>query len=266
MGTVDSQGIKIHYIGKKTTDTKKLSLLFAPGIMIPAWIWEKQLEYFSKHYNVIAMDPRSQGDSEQTTEGHYALSMAKDIQAVVETLDLQNVVVIGWSLAVPQVVNYAIHFGSPRIVGLVLIDGILGIDPSLPFYQSMIDLWLQFQMDRTFHTREFIKSIFRQPQEESFIQKLTEVALRTPTNTAMTLINNYMFQDFRPLLPKIKIPVFIATVDGPRLGYMQMMQNMIPNSHLEIFHSAGHPLFIDQPEAFNRSLEAFLKNLPVEKN
>ena len=74
---------------------------------MPAWIWEKQLEYFSKDYNVVAIEPRSQGTSDQSSEGHYAFSLAKDIQSVVNTLDLQRLVVVGWSIGVPQVLNYA---------------------------------------------------------------------------------------------------------------------------------------------------------------
>lgn len=260
-GFVESQGIKIHYLAKNMDDTKKVSLLFVPGIMMPAWIWDNQLEYFSKNYKVVAMNPRSQGDSEQSSEGHYALSMAKDIQAIVETLNLKSVILIGWSIGVPQVINYAAHFDLKRLIGLVLIDGIVGTDSSLPFYQSMVDYWTQFQMDRIANTEKFIKSLFKQPQKESYFEKLNEAAMRTPTNTVMTLIENYILQDFRSLLPHINIPTLIATIDGPRLEYMQKMHDLIPASRFEIFESAGHAIFADQPEKFNRLLEAFIKDL-----
>lgn len=258
-GFVESGDVKIHYISKKNHGTKKTSLLFVPGIMMPAWIWGKQLEYFSRDYHVVAMEPRSQGDSTQSSEGHYALSMARDIQAVVETLNLESLVLIGWSIGVPQVINYAVHCDLKRLVGLVLVDGIVGVGSSAPFYQSMVDNWVQFQMDRTANTEKFIRSIFKQPQEESYFEKLYEIAMRTPTNTVMTLINNYMLQDFHPLLRHIDLPTFIATVEGPRLHYMEGMHHALPNSQMEVFQSAGHALFVDQPERFNRSLETFIE-------
>lgn len=260
-GFIESRDVQIHYIAEKFDERNKASLLFVPGLMMPAGIWEKQLEYFSNKYNVVAMEPRSQGDSSHSTEGHYAFSMAKDIQAVVEALNLKPLVLIGWSIGVPQVVNYAAHFGLKRLVGLVLIDGIVGADPSLSFYRGMVDSWAEFQTDRIPNTEKFIKSIFRQPQKETYFEKLKEKAMRTPTNTVMTLINNYIVQDFRPLLPHIDIPTFIATIEGPRLGYMQEMNNLLPNSHMEVFPSAGHALFVDEPEGFNRSLEAFCESL-----
>ncbi len=260
-GFVESQGIKIHYLANNFNDTKQVTLLFIPGLMMPAWIWENQLEYFSKNYRVVAMDPRSQGDSEQSSEGHYAYSLAKDIKSIIEKLELEPLVLIGWSLGVPEVVNYAAHFASKRLIGLVLIDGLVGIDPSVSFYQSTVDYWTQLQTDRVSKTREFIKNIFKQPQNEAYLEKLNEVALRTPTNTVMTLINNYLLQDFRPLLPRILTPTLVATVEGSRLDYMKKMNALIPNSRLEIIEAAGHALFVDQPDRFNHLLEVFIKGL-----
>lgn len=260
-GFVESQGIKIHYLANGIHDKNKISLLFIPGVMMPAWIWEKQIEYFSKNYNVVAMDPRSQGDSEQANEGHYALSMAKDIKTIVDKLGLEPLVLIGWSLGVPEVVNYAAHFSSKRLIGLVLVDGLVGIDSNVSFYQTTVDYWDQFQRDRISKTKEFVRGIFKQPQTKEYLEKITEAALRTPTNTVMTLMNNYILQDFRPILPSIDLPTLILTVDGPRLDYMRNMQELVPSSHLEIIKMAGHAIFVDQPEKFNYFLENFIKNL-----
>lgn len=262
---VVSQGARIHYLAKNLADQNKLSLLFVPGVMMPAWIWEKQLDYFSNGYRVVAMDPRSHGDSEQSSEGHYAFSMAQDIKSVVDQLELPPFVLIGWSLGVPQVVNYAAHFKSKGLIGLVLIDGLAGIDPTVSFYQSTVDYWTQFQVDRIGKTDEFVRSIFKQPQDEAYFEKLCAYALRTPTNTVMTLMENYILQDFRPLLSKIDIPTLIVTTDSPRLGYMQKLQTMLPTSRLEVIKSAGHALFVDQPGIFNRLLEGFLKELSKKK-
>lgn len=259
-GFVDSQGVKLHYLSNQIDD-KKISLLFVPGIMMPAWIWNNQLEYFAKYYNVVAMEPRSQGGSDQSSDGHYAYALAKDIQAVVNALHLQPLVLVGWSIGVPQVLNYAQHFASDKLIGLVLVDGIVGIDPGISFYSSMVEHWSQFQMDRIAQTQTFVKCIFEQPLPAAFLEKLTEVALRTPTNTVMTLINNYILQDFRPLLEQVKIPTLIATTEGPRFNYMQMMNSAVPNSQLELFEAAGHALFVDQPLKFNQLLDKFIKTL-----
>lgn len=183
----------------------------------------------------------------------------------MDKLELKPLILIGWSLAVPEVVNYAVHFSSKDLIGLVLVDGLAGIDPSVSFYRSTVDCWAQLQIDRIPRTREFIKEIFKQPHPGAYLEKLYETALRTPTNTVMTFMNNYILQDFRPLLPRINVPTLIATVEGPRLGYMQKMETLIPDCRLEIFQSAGHALFVDQPERFNHLLEAFIKGIMEKK-
>lgn len=165
-------------------------------------------------------------------------------------------ILVGWSIGVPQVLNYAAYFDSGRLSGLALVYGIVGTDSDLPFYRSMVDYWSQFQTDRIPNTKAFIRSLFRKPQKESYLEELTETALRTPTNTVMTLIYNYILQDFRPLLPRIRIPTFIACIEGPRLDYMQNMNRSLPDSAIEIFSKAGHALFADQ----NRKFQSFDRN------
>lgn len=260
-GFVESRQAKLHYMTNSAKSSGGVSLLFVPGVMMPAWIWEKQLDYFASKYRVVAMDLRSQGDSTQSTEGHYASSMAEDIKAVVDTLDLKPLVLVAWSLAVPIAVNYAALHGKEGLIGLVLVDGLSGFDSSQPFYHSTIDFWMKLQADRPAKTREFIRNIFKQPQPEEYFDKLYESAMRTPTNTAMTLIDNYLLQDFRPLLPKIDVPTLITTVEGPRLEYMKNLKTLLPDGRLEIVKDAAHTLFVDQPKLFNNILEEFIVGL-----
>src|SRR5271165_4964262 len=65
-----SDGVKIHYVEAGTTRTTggvpASSILFIPGWTMPAWIWQKQIDYFSPKYRVVAIDPRCQGESSQT--------------------------------------------------------------------------------------------------------------------------------------------------------------------------------------------------------
>ncbi len=257
-GYVESQGVNIHYVTNEIEETSAGSLLFVPGVMMPAWIWEKQLSYFSKTYRVVAMDPRSQGDSTLSSEGHYAFSRAKDIAAVVDHLNLRHLILVGWSLGVPEAINYASHFRSRDMAGLVLVDGLAGIDSTIPFYHSTVDYWSQFQTDRAAQTKEFIELIFKHPQSEAYLNKLYETAMKMPTNTVMTLMNNYILQDFRSLLPALNIPTLIVTIEGPRIGYMQDIQTLLPHGRLEIIEEAGHALFIDQSNTFNTLLETFI--------
>src|SRR5918993_1503784 len=67
-----SDRVRIHYFeAGLESPRRKPTLLFVPGWMTPGWIWEYQLAHFAKNYRVVAMDPRSQGESSKPAEGHY---------------------------------------------------------------------------------------------------------------------------------------------------------------------------------------------------
>lgn len=89
-----ADGAKIHYIEAG----KGSAILFVPGWSMPGWVWEKQIAHFAEAHRVVAMDPRSQGESSQTAEGLYPAARARDIKAVVDQLKLGPVVLVGWSM------------------------------------------------------------------------------------------------------------------------------------------------------------------------
>ena len=67
-GTITtSDGVKIHYLEAGQGP----AILFIPGWTMPAEIWRPQIDYFSQHYHVVAVDPRSQGDSDKPGDGNY---------------------------------------------------------------------------------------------------------------------------------------------------------------------------------------------------
>src|SRR5437879_2479667 len=90
---------------------------------MPALIWDPQFKYFAEHFHVVALDPRSQGDSDKPTEGNSCERRAQDIKELLEHLKLDHVVLVGWSLGVPELLTYAEQFGGSRVRGYVLVDG-----------------------------------------------------------------------------------------------------------------------------------------------
>src|SRR5277367_3748319 len=67
VGPGSGPGLSVGGGGSVTKAQQKVSILFVPGWTMPGWIWEKQIVRFSREYRVVAMDPRSQGESTQTS-------------------------------------------------------------------------------------------------------------------------------------------------------------------------------------------------------
>ncbi len=51
-----SDGVRLHYVEAGSGP----AIVFVPGWTNSAWIWEPQIQHFSKKYRVVALDPRFQ--------------------------------------------------------------------------------------------------------------------------------------------------------------------------------------------------------------
>jgi pimeloyl-ACP methyl ester carboxylesterase len=102
-------------------------IFFHHGWPLSADDWDNQLLFFlSEGYRVIATDRRGHGRSSQVSDGHDMDHYAADVSAVVEHLDLHNVVHIGHSTGGGQVARYVAKYGQPqgRVAKAVLISAV----------------------------------------------------------------------------------------------------------------------------------------------
>jgi non-heme chloroperoxidase len=53
---------------------------------MPAEIWGAEIRSLSHEYHVIALDPRSQGESQETDDGNFPQRRAQDIKDLVDDL------------------------------------------------------------------------------------------------------------------------------------------------------------------------------------
>jgi len=273
-------GLKIHYLdtgfapdripiytpptlpGKHQLDpAPAANILFVPGWTMPGWIWEQQIAYFAKTHRVVAMDPRSQGESSQTSEGHYPAARARDIKAVVDQLKLAPVVLVGWSMGVTEAAAYVDQFGTDTLAGLVLVDGWAGADYDPKMTPQMWQWAAGFQKDRQAQTEAFVRSMYKKPQSEEYLKRVTQASLRTPTNSAVALFVGAFTSDYRPALAKIDKPTLLVVAQSPWLPTFQDMQKRIPGSRIEVLENVGHALFVDDADRFNSLLEDFVKGL-----
>lgn len=257
-----SDGVRLHYLESGSGP----AIVFVPGWTMPVEIWEHQIRHFAQSHRVVALDPRSQGDSEQTTEGHYPDRRAQDIKELVDELKLAPAVLVGWSMGVAEVVSYVDQFGTDSVRGLVLVDGHVGVDFDPPIARQWFDWISGFQKDRQKATEAFVRSMYKKPQGEDYYRLITQASLRTPTNTAMALLIGLMASDNRPALAKIDKPTLIVVAPSPYSAIYEDMHKRISGSRLETFEEAGHALFVDEPDRFNTLLEDFLNNLRAQKD
>jgi len=102
-------------------------IMFHHGWPLSADDWDAQMLFFlSKGYRVVAHDRRGHGRSQQVADGHDMDHYAADAFAVVEALDLKNVIHIGHSTGGGEVARYVAKYGQPsgRVAKAVLVSAV----------------------------------------------------------------------------------------------------------------------------------------------
>lgn len=251
-------GIRIHYLEAGSGRP----IVFIPGWTMPAWIWQKQIDEFSKKYHVVAVDPRSQGESDQPTSGHLPETRARDYKELVDHLGLKQPVLVGWSMACGELAKYAEQFGTDNVAAFVLVDGFLS-DKASPEMLAGISGWMnQLQQDRQKQADGFVRSMFKKPQTEDYLKRVIDASVQVPADTAVVLIYNMItVKDFSTGLARMNHPVLFAYQPESQPTADFLKSKLGDKVRLEKFDGDGHALFVDDPEKFNRVLEEFIRSL-----
>mgnify|MGYP001077758061 CR=1 FL=1 len=248
-----SDGVRLHYIEQGRGPT----IVLVPGWTMPAWIFGAQIADFSKHYRVIAFDPRAQGESELAADGYEPNRRAQDIAELIRATGVEPVLLVGWSLGVLDSLAYVHAHGDSRIAGLVLIDNSVGEDP--PPVASRQRAHRRRPASRETRMRVFVRSMFVHPPPAAWLDRLTADCLRTPEPAAEALLaypeprsywKDAVYSTDRPVL-------YVVT---PRLaGQAANLQLHRPNAEAVVMRGVGHALFVDDPLGFDALVESFIR-------
>jgi non-heme chloroperoxidase len=120
-----SDGVDIFYKDWGPRDAQPI--MFHHGWPLSSDDWDAQMLFFlAQGYRVVAHDRRGHGRSSQVSYGHDMDHYAADAFAVVEALDLKNVVHIGHSTGGGEVARYVARHGQPagRVAKAILVAAV----------------------------------------------------------------------------------------------------------------------------------------------
>ncbi|MFC9114421.1 MULTISPECIES: alpha/beta fold hydrolase [Streptomyces] len=100
-------------------------VVFSHGWPLIADAWDPQLKLMADNgYRAIAHDRRGGGRSGQSWEGNNLDTYADDLAAVIEKLDLRDVILVGHSTGGGEVTRYIGRHGTDRVAKAVLVGAI----------------------------------------------------------------------------------------------------------------------------------------------
>ena len=100
-------------------------VVFSHGWPLTADAWDGQMLFLGQQgFRVIAHDRRSHGRSDQTWDGNDMDTYADDLAALINALDLRDIVLVGHSTGGGEVAHYIGRHGTARVAGAVLVGAV----------------------------------------------------------------------------------------------------------------------------------------------
>ncbi len=122
MGTIiTDDGTQIYY---KDWGTGR-PVVFSHGWPLNSDSWESQMLHLASHgLRAVAHDRRGHGRSSQPWHGHDMDTYADDLAQLIETLDLRDVVLVGFSTGGGEVTRYVGRHGRSRVSRIALVSAV----------------------------------------------------------------------------------------------------------------------------------------------
>jgi non-heme chloroperoxidase len=230
-------------------------VLFVPGWSMPGSVFAAQRNDLDIDHDVLVLDPRGQGQSERTEQGQYLERRALDIGDVIEALDLTDVTLVGWSIAIGEVLSYVAQYGTARLRGIVLIDGM--ISPPIEQIGPVHQFLRGFHHDRGGWTAAFIASIAPPSMDVEERNALAAESMKLPAASGYGLLLDAYLIDHASALATVDVPLLFAYQTGAA-SQAPIVTRHAPHAVTIEFAGASHMMFAEQPDRFNECLRQFM--------
>lgn len=245
------------------------TLLLLHGFPFDRSMWRGQAAALGQEFRVIAPDLRGAGETPVGVGDVTLETLAEDVAALLDELNLGRVVLGGLSMGGYVAFEFFRKFPE-RVRALVLADTRPQADTEegrrvreenarralqegmAPIVESMLPKLLSAgTRERGGELLERVRSMMLGVKPEGAAALLRAMALR---------------RDQTDLLPSINVPtlVVVGSEDAVTpLADAETLRAKIEGSRLLVIEGAGHLSNVEQPEEFNRALVEFLRALPV---
>ncbi len=250
-----------------------------PVVLIHGWpldsdMWSEQAVYLAERgYRVIAYDRRGFGRSSQPWQGYDYDTLAADLNALMEKLDLRDAALVGFSMGGGEVARYLSKYGSSRVSKAILVSAVTPFllkteDNPAGVAQSVFDEILAgLQQDRPHFLAGFGKQFFGQglierPVSAETLQWSLNVAMFGSYRATLECVKAFAFTDFRSDMKAFQLPTLIihGTADKtvPIDSSALQAAKLIPRATLVEYENEPHGLHVTAKNRLNEDLLGFL--------
>ena len=252
-------------------------VLFIPGWTMSTQVFSAQLSHFenSGDYRFITYDPRGHGLSTNTAGGHFYEQHGRDLHLLIEALNLDEIVLSGWSFGVLDALAYVAQFGAGKLAGLIMLDGApkaRGIDNTKQWVSYSYDdadgreefFTLGPLRDRDATNDEFARWMLEDPSEAN-IKWVCDITNQTRAEVAALLNATGAFLDYSELLKQLNdvLPLLYVVSEELETVVSAWSAEHTPAAQVEAF--GKHLMFWERAKQFNAVLDRYLATIPPKR-
>jgi non-heme chloroperoxidase len=251
-------------------------VVFSHGWPLTADAWEDQMFFLAEHgYRTIAHDRRGHGRSGQPWTGNDLDTYADDLAALIDTLELTGVTLVGHSTGGGEVTRYIGRHGTQRIARAVLVSAIpplmLKTDANpggLPI-EVFDGLRAGFRKDRSQFLKEFTLPFYGANRPGSQVSQGLRDSFWLQSmlggfQNEYDCIRAFSETDLTEDLKRFDVPTLIVHGDDDQIvpiGASAMLSSrLVPGATLKVYPGAPHGLPSTLKDQLNADLLAFLQS------
>jgi non-heme chloroperoxidase len=270
VGTENSAPIEIHY----EDHGSGRPVVLIHGYPLDGNSWERQERVLlAAGYRVITYDRRGFGRSSQPTVGYDYDTFAADLNALLEHLALDGVVLVGFSMGTGEVTRYLGRYGSKRVRRAALLGAIppflLKTDDNPEGVDGTVFEGIKSAIvkDRYAYFKDFFDNFYN--VDELAPDRISDQALQASFNVAAgaspyasyACVDTWL-TDFRGDLPKIDVPTLVVHGTHDRIlpysATAERLPPLIADLRLVTVEGGPHNIAWTHPDEVNPALLQFL--------
>jgi non-heme chloroperoxidase len=251
-------------------------IMFHHGWPLSSDDWDAQMMFFAlRGYRVVAHDRRGHGRSTQTSDGHDMDTYAADARAVVEHLDLRDVVHVGHSTGGGEVTRYVARHDNGRVAKAVLVSAV----PPVMLQSAAnpgglpLEVFDSFREGTAFNRAQFFLDVasgpfygFNRPGAEvsqGVIQNWWRQGMMGGAKAHYEGIKAFSETDFTEDLQLIGVPTLVMHGDDdqvvPIADSAELSITLLKNGTLKVYPGYPHGMCTTHADVINRDLLEFIE-------
>jgi non-heme chloroperoxidase len=219
-------------------------------------------ELSERGYRTVTIDLRGFGRSDKTWAGNDYDTWAKDIRTVIETLDLRDAALVGFSMGGAVAAHYAATQTDGRVTKLILLAAAAPIAAPRPEDKQLIDGFIEgLKTDQHAFSTAFVQNAFSKPLSPEYLRFVSEMGGQASLRTLIRAQEELRSRDLVEEMSGIKIPTLIChgTLDKVvPFAAGEAQAQIIEGAKLVRFESSNHGLFYDERDKLTDEIAGFV--------